>query len=124
MARNRPRNQPTFVKSLERIPGGRRRLYPFTAIDDSTRFRVLKVYDACTPADRHAIPREVVHRLPFWVHVIQTDYGAEFQWLREASSHPDASETVASSRWTAVSGSSKRGSCAPAKTACSASSAT
>jgi len=36
------------VKFLERIPGSRRRLNQFTAIDDCTRIRVLKVYDACT----------------------------------------------------------------------------
>ena len=35
------------VKFLERIPGTQRRLYQFTAIDDCTRIRVLKVYDAC-----------------------------------------------------------------------------
>jgi transposase len=35
------------VKFLERIPGTRKRLYRFTAIDDCTRIRVLKVYDAC-----------------------------------------------------------------------------
>jgi transposase-like protein len=35
------------VKFLERIPGTRKRLYQFTAIDDCTRIRVLKVYDAC-----------------------------------------------------------------------------
>ena len=35
------------VKFLERIPGTRKRLYQFTAIDDCTRIRILKVYDAC-----------------------------------------------------------------------------
>jgi transposase InsO family protein len=35
------------VKFLERIPGTRRRLFQFTAIDDCTRIRVLKVFDAC-----------------------------------------------------------------------------
>ena len=35
------------VKFLERIPGTRKRLYQFTAIDDCTRIRVLKVFDAC-----------------------------------------------------------------------------
>ena len=35
------------VKFLERIPGTQKRLYQFTAIDDCTRLRVLKVYDAC-----------------------------------------------------------------------------
>jgi len=29
-------------------PGTGRRLYPFTAIDDCTRIRVLKIYDACS----------------------------------------------------------------------------
>ena len=35
------------VKFLERIPGTRTRLYQFTAIDDCTRIRVLKIYDVC-----------------------------------------------------------------------------
>jgi hypothetical protein len=35
------------VKLLERIPGTRARLYQFTTIDDCTRVRVLKVFDAC-----------------------------------------------------------------------------
>ena len=35
------------VKFLERIPARGKRLYQFTAIDDCTRIRVLKVYDAC-----------------------------------------------------------------------------
>lgn len=38
------------VKFLERIPGTGKRLYQFTAIDDCTRIRVLKIYDACTQA--------------------------------------------------------------------------
>lgn len=37
---------PLDVKFLKRIPGTRR-LYQFTAIDDGTRIRVLKIYDAC-----------------------------------------------------------------------------
>jgi hypothetical protein len=32
------------VKFLERIAGTRKRLYQFTAIDDCTRIRVLKIY--------------------------------------------------------------------------------
>jgi hypothetical protein len=35
------------VKFLERLAGTRTRLYQFTAIDDCTRIRVLKVYDRC-----------------------------------------------------------------------------
>jgi transposase InsO family protein len=67
------------VKFLERIPGTQKRLYQFTAIDDCTRIRVLKVYDACNQRTAIQFIDKVVRRLPFRVHVIQTDNGAEFQ---------------------------------------------
>ena len=67
------------VKFLERIPGTRRRLYQFTAIDDCTRIRVLKVYDACNQRTAILFIDEVLRRLPFRVLVVQTDNGAEFQ---------------------------------------------
>jgi transposase InsO family protein len=67
------------VKFLERIPGTRRRLYQFTAIDDCTRLRVLKVYDACNQRMAIQFIDDVIRRLPFRVHVVQTDNGAEFQ---------------------------------------------
>ena len=76
------------VKFLERIPGTRKRLYQFTAIDDCSRIRVLKIYDACNQRTAIQFTDEVVRRLPFRVHVIQTDNGAEFQsqfhWHLEA----------------------------------------
>jgi transposase InsO family protein len=76
------------VKFLERIPGTRKRLYQFTAIDDCTRIRVLKVYDACNQQTAIRFTDEVLRRLPFRVHVVQTDNGAEFQsqfhWHLEA----------------------------------------
>jgi transposase InsO family protein len=67
------------VKFLERIPGTRRRLYQFTAIDDCTRIRVLKIYDACNQRTAKSFIDDVVRRLPFRVLVVQTDNGAEFQ---------------------------------------------
>jgi transposase InsO family protein len=67
------------VKFLERIPGTRKRLFQFTAIDDCTRIRVLKVYDACNQATAITFIDEVLRRLPFRVRVVQTDNGAEFQ---------------------------------------------
>src|SRR4026209_1412169 len=67
------------VKFLERIPGTRRRLYQFTAIDDCTRIRVLKIYDACNQRTATRFIDEVRRRLPFRVHVAQTDNGAEFR---------------------------------------------
>ena len=76
------------VKFLERIPGTGKRLYQFTAIDDCTRIRVLKVYDACNQRTAIRFIDEVLRRLPFRVHVVQTDNGAEFQsqfhWHLEA----------------------------------------
>jgi transposase InsO family protein len=76
------------VKFLERIAGTRKRLYQFTAIDDCTRIRVLKVYDACNQSTAIRFIDEVRRRLPFRVHVVQTDNGAEFQsrfhWHLEA----------------------------------------
>ena len=67
------------VKFLERIPGTHRRLYQFTAIDDCTRIRVLKVYDRCNQRTAVQFIDDVLRRLPFRVLVVQTDNGAEFQ---------------------------------------------
>jgi hypothetical protein len=57
------------VKFLERIAGSKKRLYQFTAIDDCTRIRVLKIYDACNQATAVNFVDEVLRRLPFRVHV-------------------------------------------------------
>src|SRR5437868_10383311 len=65
------------VKFLARIPGTGRRLYQFTAIDDCTRIRVLKIYDACNQRTARLFIDEILRRLPFRVHVVQTDNGAE-----------------------------------------------
>jgi len=56
------------VKFRERIPNTRRRLYQFTAIDDGTRIRVLKIYDACNQRTAIQFIDEVLRRLPFRVH--------------------------------------------------------
>ncbi len=67
------------VKFLERIPGTGKRLYQFTAIDDCTRIRVLKIYDRCNQSTAIKFLEEVRKRLPFRIQVLQTDNGAEFQ---------------------------------------------
>lgn len=78
-------------KFLERIPGTRKRLNQFTAIDDCTRIRVLKIYDPCNQRTAIRFMDDVLRRLPFRVHVVQTDNGAEFQsqfigtWRRATS---------------------------------------
>jgi transposase InsO family protein len=67
------------VKFLERIPGTKTRFYQFTAIDDCTRIRILKIYDACNQSTAISFVDDVIRRLPFRIHVVQTDNGAEFQ---------------------------------------------
>ncbi len=68
------------VKFIAPLKGSRKGCYyQFTAIDDCTRIRVLKIYDACNQRTAIRFIDEVVRRLPFRVHVVQTDNGAEFQ---------------------------------------------
>lgn len=67
------------VKFLERIPGTQKRYYQFTAIDDCTRIRILKIFDTCTQNSAIEFINEVIKRLPFRIHVVQTNNGAEFQ---------------------------------------------
>jgi len=59
-----------YVKVLERIPGTRRRLHQFTAIDDCTRIRVLKIYERCNQATAIQFIDEVQRRLAFRIMVI------------------------------------------------------
>lgn len=67
------------VKFLERIKDTRRRYYQFTAIDDCTRLRVLKIYDKNNQVSAIQFIDYVLSRLPFHAEVIQTDNGSEFQ---------------------------------------------
>ncbi|MFJ4321481.1 integrase core domain-containing protein, partial [Streptomyces lavendulae] len=63
------------------LPKRRRRAkyYQFTAIDDCTRLRVLRIYPRCDQKTAVQFLDYVLERLPFRVEVIQTDNGAEFQ---------------------------------------------
>jgi transposase InsO family protein len=67
------------VKFLERIPDTRKRYYQFTAIDDCTRLRVLRIYEKNNQKTAIQFIDYVLSRLPFRTQVIQTDNGAEFQ---------------------------------------------
>ena len=67
------------VKFIAPLPGSRRKYYQFTAIDDCTRLRVLRVYDRCNQTTAIRFLDEVMARLPFRVETVQTDNGAEFQ---------------------------------------------
>jgi transposase InsO family protein len=69
------------VKFVQPIPGltPRRKHYQFTAIDDCTRLRVLRIYPACNQKTAIQFLDYVLARLPFPVQIIQTDNGTEFQ---------------------------------------------
>ncbi len=61
------------VKFLEKIPGTRKRYHQYTAIDDCTRLRVLRIYDRCNQNTSIRFIDYVLSRLPFRAEVIQTD---------------------------------------------------
>jgi transposase InsO family protein len=67
------------VKFIQPLPGSRRKHYQFTAIDDCTRLRVLRIYPQLNQKTAIQFVDYVLERLPFRVEVIQTDNGAEFQ---------------------------------------------
>lgn len=67
------------VKFLERIKDSRKRYYQFTAIDDCTRLRILKIFDKNNQLTAIQFVDYVLSRLPFKTEVIQTDNGSEFQ---------------------------------------------
>jgi transposase len=67
------------VKFLGRQGTTRTKYYQYTAIDDCTRIRVLRIYDRCNQDTSIRFLDYVFEKLPFRVEVIQTDNGAEFQ---------------------------------------------
>jgi transposase InsO family protein len=70
------------VKLIEPItsgPAGRKRYYQYTAIDDCTRLRVLRIYPRSDQKTAIQFLDYVVSRLPFQIEKIQTDNGAGFQ---------------------------------------------
>lgn len=67
------------VKFIEPLAGSRKKHYQYTAIDDCTRIRVLRIYPRNDQKAAIAFLDYVLEKLPFQVEVIQTDNGAEFQ---------------------------------------------
>lgn len=84
----RPRRKPKVPKRYSRpIPGDRvqidnckigKKLYQYTAIDDCTRLRVLRLYDARNGKNATAFVDQLLTAFPFPVQRIQTDRGPEF----------------------------------------------
>jgi transposase InsO family protein len=74
------------VKFIQPLPGAppTRKYYQFTAIDDCTRLRVLRIYPKLNQQTAIQFLDYVLERLPFRVEVIQTDngpeFGASFHW--------------------------------------------
>ena len=67
------------VKFVAPLKGSRKKHYQFTAIDDCTRIRVLRIYDRLNQKAAIQFIDYVLEKLPFAVEVIQTDNGSEFQ---------------------------------------------
>ena len=67
------------VKFVAPIGAAKRRYYQFTAIDDCTRLRVLRIYDRLNQKTAIGFIDYVLEKLPFRVESIQTDNGSEFQ---------------------------------------------
>lgn len=67
------------VKFIEPIGGSRKKHYQYTAIDDCTRIRVLRMYPRNNQKTAIQFVDYVLEKLPFAVECIQTDNGAEFQ---------------------------------------------
>ena len=66
------------VKFIAPLAGSRRKHYQFTAIDDCTRLRVLRIYPQLNQKTAIQFLDYLLERLPFRVEVIQTDNGVEF----------------------------------------------
>jgi transposase InsO family protein len=67
------------VKFITSLKGSRKKHYQFTAIDDCTRLRVLRIYDQLGQKTAIQFVDYVLEKLPFHVLRIQTDNGSEFQ---------------------------------------------
>ncbi len=67
--------------TLKRKRGGLMRRYQYTAIDDATRVRALKIYKRHTQANAIDFIDTVVDKFPFRIQTIRTDRGHEFQAL-------------------------------------------
>jgi len=67
--------------TLKRKRGGAVRCYQYTAIDDATRVRALKIYKRHTQANAINFIDYVVEKFPFRIQTIRTDRGHEFQAL-------------------------------------------
>ena len=59
--------------------GSKIKRFQYTAIDDATRIRALKIYDSYTQKNAIDFIDHVEKKFPFRIHTIRTDRGHEFQ---------------------------------------------
>jgi len=69
------------VKFLSFINKDNKRIkrYQYTAIDDATRIRVMKIYKRHTQKNAIDFMNHVIKKLPFRIKMVRTDNGHEFQ---------------------------------------------
>jgi transposase len=77
-----------FIQPLK--AAAKKKYYQFTAIDDCTRLRVLRIYPALNQKTAICFVDYVLERLPFQVQMIQTDIHAESCPERTLSAWPAA----------------------------------
>ena len=65
--------------SLKTVNGTGVRRYQYTAIDDATRVRALKIYQRHNQKNAINFIDYVIDKFPFRIHTIRTDRGHEFQ---------------------------------------------
>ena len=65
--------------SLRNFEGHRVRRFQYTAIDDATRIRALKIYPRHNQQNAIKFIDYVIEKFPFRIHTIRTDRGHEFQ---------------------------------------------
>lgn len=66
---------------LKKSDGNKVRRFQYTAIDDATRIRALKIYKRHTQQNAIDFMNYVIDKFPFRIHTIRTDRGHEFQAL-------------------------------------------
>jgi len=92
----RKRSMPEFKRYEKQVPGHRIQVdvkflkfkdksgkqvkrFQYTAIDDATRIRALKIYNKHTQINAIKFIDYVTEKFPFRIHTVQTDNGHEFQ---------------------------------------------
>jgi len=70
----------TFL-TLKKDDGEKIRRFRYTAIDDATRIRALKIYNRHTQKNAIEFIDYVIEKFPFRIHTIRIDRGHEFQAL-------------------------------------------